>query len=180
MNTDKKTEKQQTEKQKSGKQKSEKQQTGKQKSEKQKSEKQQTGKQKSERPTRKTTSKRISPIERVDRNLVELDTLEDKINQLIYNYRLNNESLDKIAAILYSMNRKDVYEGLGVVEKSIKNYLYQRGISPNHIQEKTKEIIEYIKEYLSMIIAQNVVTKINGENFLDKIFKQNLSNSYKY
>ena len=117
--------------------------------------------------------------QKIYNNSIHLNTFEDKINQIIYNYKINKESLDKIASTIYKINKKDIYDAFAIVEKSIKSYLYQIGGSPIQIEEKTKEIIEYIKEYLSMIIAQNVITKVNGKNFLDN-FIQKKSKTSKY
>ncbi len=96
-------------------------------------------------------------------------TFEKDLEQII-NTNLNQNTLKSVAEKIYTTPFKGgLKEGLNKTQIEIVKCLNGKCSSKTEVLENTNASMNHINDWLSMIIAQNIVQKVNGKNFMNQM-----------
>ena len=105
---------------------------------------------------------------------------EKDLEQFLSKSELNQDTMRNVATkIFVTPFHGGIDEGLGKCQNQISHCLNGKCKSKDELYENTNYSMHSINDWLSMIIAQNVIQKIKGKNFLDERISDGAACPYK-
>jgi hypothetical protein len=99
----------------------------------------------------------------------EIQNIFDKKSQINLSPRSRDrESLKNMAIKIYmSPIRGGISEGLLTTKNELTKCFNKTCTNQDEVINKTNDAMKFIEEWLSMLVAQNIIRKINGNDFLN-------------